>query len=461
MNIPTHQQPVLIPVLTVVWAMGALFLLYSTAQPALMIVLLCIPLVGLVGLQLPFALAVGFVLFSFFRIHEAFPVMSPLHIPKMLSLGATASFLWLLLQRKVTLFWTPEMTCFALFFVHCTLGMLLAQNRPIATAYWSGIFLKIAFMVFIIAYLTQAPRQLRWIGRLIIITGMTIGYVAISNKLNGIGLVEETRVTISRDIGSVLGDPNDLALTLLFPFSFALTLALRCDTRKLDRVIGILGIFLIAWAIICTQSRGGLLGMATVIGVFTWYRVKSKALLIAGGLLALMVLFTLAGINDRASGGAHEAGIDESANIRLHAWTAAFNMAVSHPLFGVGLDNYYVNFFFYSDFWDNKNHAVHSTWFGVMGETGFVGFAFFIMMVIKLLRTALIVRRETQQPTRENRHAVSISVTSESLLAGIASFIVSGTFLTQGFTWPIYILMALTVAVKRMQQTNTAHTDAA
>jgi len=34
-------------------------------------------------------------------------------------------------------------------------------------------------------------------------------------------------------------------------------------------------------------------------------------------------------------------------------------------------------------------------------------------------------------------------------VAGIAGFCVAGTFLTQGFTWPIYILLALTAATSR------------
>ena len=33
-----------------------------------------------------------------------------------------------------------------------------------------------------------------------------------------------------------------------------------------------------------------------------------------------------------------------------------------------------------------------------------------------------------------------------ALAAGLASFMVSGTFLTQGFTWPFYVLLALSVA---------------
>jgi hypothetical protein len=38
---------------------------------------------------------------------------------------------------------------------------------------------------------------------------------------------------------------------------------------------------------------------------------------------------------------------------------------------------------------------------------------------------------------------------AQALVAGIAGFVVSGTFLTQGFTWPVYILLALAVAVGR------------
>ena len=36
-----------------------------------------------------------------------------------------------------------------------------------------------------------------------------------------------------------------------------------------------------------------------------------------------------------------------------------------------------------------------------------------------------------------------------ALLAGLAGFMLSGTFLTQGFTWPLYIQLALTVAIGR------------
>ncbi|EUC26117.1 membrane protein of ExoQ family [Vibrio parahaemolyticus 861] len=39
-------------------------------------------------------------------------------------------------------------------------------------------------------------------------------------------------------------------------------------------------------------------------------------------------------------------------------------------------------------------------------------------------------------------------------MSGLIGTIVSGTFLTQGFTWPIYILAALTVVVSRIVQSD-------
>lgn len=37
----------------------------------------------------------------------------------------------------------------------------------------------------------------------------------------------------------------------------------------------------------------------------------------------------------------------------------------------------------------------------------------------------------------------------QAVLAGLVGFIVSGTFLTMGFTWPVYTLLAFTVGVSR------------
>ena len=195
---------------------------------------------------------------------------------------------------------------------------------------------------------------------------------------------------------------------------------------------------------------GGLLGILAVTGVFAWQKVENKALLIMAGGASASLLLVLAGISDRSSGGAAEEGIDASAMGRIYAWQAAWNMAVSNPLSGVGLNNFYYNYFFYSPHWDGKNHAVHSTWLGVLAETGFIGFVIFCTVVFRLLKNNIQQVRNIMQTS----HVIPLPLitNANACLAGVVGFMVSGTFLTQGFTWPIYILFALSMAVSRNLQ---------
>jgi O-antigen ligase len=144
------------------------------------------------------------------------------------------------------------------------------------------------------------------------------------------------------------------------------------------------------YAIICTQSRGGLLGSLAVFGIIVNHFVKQKWILFAGGGIGGMLLIAAAGISKLASGGADEEGIDESAMGRIHAWNAAWRMALGRPLTGVGVDNFYQNYFFYSDHWDGVPHAVHSTWFVIVAESGFPGFIMFVALFVMTVRSAIL-----------------------------------------------------------------------
>ena len=409
------------------------------------------------ALAQPVILCIGFVIFSFFRIHEVFPVLGPLRIPQLLAIPTLGVLAWHMLgSRSLAPFMTRELKVFLVFFLLVTLGVPFATDRPTAMAYWTATYVKIGIMTLAIAWLMRAARDFLAFLRMMILAGSAVAIVAISNKAQGIGLVEGTRVTIGRDIGSVLGDPNDLSLVLLFPLSFAASLAIR-PTGKLDRLLGFVGMGLIIAAIIATQSRGGLLGMLAVFGTIGWRIVRNKWLLIGAGGIAAIGLFAIAGITDRASGGAHEDGIDESAMGRIYAWGAAIRMATSRPLNGVGLDNFVPNYFSYSDHWDGMNHAVHSTWFGVLGETGFPGLIIFVTMIGVTVTSLLRALRQIEtQPS-----PVAIRAAGLGLVSGMAGFCASATFLTQGFTWPIYVLVALSAALSRYAkgQTENAKID--
>ncbi|WP_394140261.1 O-antigen ligase family protein [Vibrio chagasii] len=425
---------------------------YLVPHPVVVIVLAFIPLGALFVINKAFWFVLLFVVFSFFRIHEALPVLYPMKIPLLLSMGALSALLWhAFVSKELKIFWHHSFNWLAIFWVLTIIGIVFASNRPIALAEFKGIYWKIIVMTLAIMWLVNTTEDLAKTAMTIIYAGALVSCIAVYNSANGIGLVEGSRVTIGRDFGSMLGDPNDLSLVLMFPLAFTISQASTPGIPWFKRIISALVCLLLLAAIIATQSRGGLLGCIAVIGIFAWKLVQSKLLLMFGGAIAAVVLYLVAGISDRASGGAAEEGIDESAMGRIYAWEAAFKMALDNPLTGVGLNNFYSNYFFYSAYWDGLNHAVHSTWFGVLAETGFIGLIFFVGLIVSLIKTsrATLARLKaagSNVPPELNSVAYAV-------YAGLIGTIVSGTFLTQGFNWPIYILAALTVCVSNVSQT--------
>jgi len=452
MNLGTHDQSThALLAIAVCLLIGIAWKLIP--HPAIVIALAVIPVAILFTLRQPFLMVLLFVVFSFFRIHEVFPQLYPLKFPLLLSMASLGALIWHVgLTRKVKIYWRPELTALSVFFLLVLIGVIMSSNRPIAIEYFKNIYWKIALMTFAIAWLTRTANDFGLASRLITIAGLMVGLVALYNSVNSIGLLEGTRVTIGRDISSVLGDPNDLALVLMFPVAFAISLMMTDGIGRMSRLLGLICVPIMFFAVIATQSRGGLLGILAVFGVYGYRRMQSKTLFISIAIVAAIALFVIAGISERSSGGAAEAGIDASAMGRLYAWEAAFGMAVDNPLTGVGIDNFYSNYFFYSPHWDGLNHAVHSTWFGVLAETGFLGLIVFISIIFMLIKTAIHTLNKIEQ--QRNKVDPFIHATAQAVLAGLVGTVVSGTFLTQGFTWPIYILAALLIAVAHWVNTN-------
>ncbi|MCK6264943.1 O-antigen ligase family protein [Vibrio sp. ZSDE26] len=424
---------------------------YFVPHPVIPILIAFIPLGALFVLSQTFWLVTLFVLFSFFRIHEALPVLYSLKIPLMLSLGALSALLWhSLVSRQIKIYWHRSFTWLSIFWVLVIVGVFFASSRGIAIAAFTSVYWKIIVMTLAIAWLVNNNKNIGRIAIMITLSGALIACVALYNSANGIDLVEGTRVSIGRKFGSMLGDPNDLSLVLMFPLAFAIGLVTTPKTPFIKRLIGLITTCLLMSAIIATQSRGGLLGSVSVIGIYAIKIIRSKVLLLTLGAIGAVILYFVAGISDRASGGAHEEGIDESAMGRIYAWEAAFKMALHNPLTGVGIDNFFANYFFYSSHWDGLNHAVHSTWFGVLAETGFLGLIIFLCFITSLILSA----RHTLAAIAKHPEIYSpnLVVAANAVYAGLIGTIVSGTFLTQGFNWPIYILAALTVAVANIAE---------
>ncbi|BBN81665.1 membrane protein [Pseudoalteromonas sp. A25] len=413
--------------------------------------LIALPFAAFSAVRASIAFIILFILFSYFRLHEAFPVLMPFKIPKLLALASLLGIFWhLLISKQLKPHWHTCHVLFVILFLWLTVCVFMASNRSIAIEYWSGVLTKVFIMVFAISWWMTSVKHFAIVRIGIMLSGVAVALVAISNKANGIGLVEGTRVTISRELRSQLGDPNDLSLVLMFPVSFLAAEVFDKRNNKSRRLLAAAGLFLVISGVIATQSRGGLLGIAAVLSFFIYQRVKNPVIVATVGVLGMLMMVVFAGITDRQSGGAAEEGVDASAMGRIYAWQAAINMALGNPLTGVGVNNFFANYYFYSPHWDGKNHAVHSTWFQVLGETGFVGLLIFIMLIMGVFRS--LARIERLNALNQDKQLITNSL---ALKAGMIGFMVSGTFLTQAFTWPLYIILSLTIALEKLSSDKT------
>lgn len=441
------------------------WILLIALLPLLVYVLL--PHVSIDSLRSPAIPVLLFTALSFFRLHEAYPPLKPLHLIFVAGVVTLLYAIWqIFLTRRIKPYWSRELTLLALFFGLITLGLVMPFDRDTSTTYWQQVYIKIVLMVPLIAWFLRSETDYNWLSRIVVVSGILLALRVAYNKFHGLSLVEGTRVTIGRltnatdddpnspyshmvsmQDASILSDPNDLALILMFPLGFAAGLLLFRSSR-LNTLLGIVGVVLIIAAITFTQSRGALLGILAMLGVVGLRLIRSKILLGAIGLAAFAALFFAMGIANRSSGGIadmqNNRGIDQSAEHRLLAWQAGFNMAVDNPLFGVGIANFPNAFYEYTPVWINKAMAPHSTWFEVLGQSGFLGLAVFLTMlgtvIVSALRSDYVIRHSNAPPLMKG---VSLAV-----VASLAAFCIAGSFLTQGFTWPIYILLALTVSLR-------------
>ncbi len=163
----------------------------------------------------------------------------------------------------------------------------------------------------------------------------------------------------------VLADPNELSLAIgaAFAFCFALHGFLKTKWRHLmfAFVLGLAG-----YCVVQTQSRGGVLVLMGVIGVYFVRKYGLKGL-IAGGVLGMPLLLL---------GGREGEEADSSTLERLGALYEGVDMFRASPIFGVGQGQFGEHYFI----------TAHNSYLLSAAELGFPGMVLWSMLVYVSMR---------------------------------------------------------------------------
>jgi O-antigen ligase len=395
---------------------------------------------GLVlAILFPYLVCVTFFTMTYCKIADIAPVLQPLdHVLSALSVLTSFALVWHgVLARTSRPYINQLQVTLVLFWMIISINVLFAQNHSLAYQAWSD-FSKTLFLSLAIPLFFREERHLLIVARLFVFGGVVISVSSLYHYYAGDLLIEGTRASAG---AGLLGNPNDLALILLLPLSFAGS-SLVAGSRLVERAWSLVGVLLITTGIIFTQSRGGLLGTMTVLAFIGSRFVKSKALLICGGLVIGGLLYTAAGVSDRVSGGDKDV-TGESVQNRVYAWRAGINMGLTHPVTGVGIGNFADQYWNYSPVHTHHAYTAHSIWLLVLGENGLAGLLTFVAMIISCFRVNIVSARRLATL----QASAGVRAFGAALITGLAGFCVSGSFLSYSYQWPLYVILGLTVSL--------------
>lgn len=300
---------------------------------------------------------------------------------------------------------------------------------------------KIFLMTFVTMKLINTPSKLRY---LLLVIALSIGLIGLKGGIWAIASGGVNRV-YGPD-GSFLADNNDLALALNMTLPLLLYLAKDEPRQWLRWALKSCFVGSIV-AIIFTYSRGGFLAMA-LVGFMLLVKARYKSLAVVtlvGGILVLTLIVPQkwTGRMDTIQEGEE----DSSAHGRVNAWRTAWNLALDRPLVGGGFESFVTEEVYarYSpEAWNVREP--HSNYFEMLGEQGFIGLGFYMMLLFYCLAvlTPLKWRIRRDPDLKWAQHY------PDMLQVAILAYMLGGTFLGRAYFDLYYHLVASVVILKAL-----------
>ncbi len=199
------------------------------------------------------------------------------------------------------------------------------------------------------------------------------------------------------------------------------------STRHVWRWVFLAGVPFLLHGVLMTYSRGAML--ALIVGLpYTLARSanKGKALGVAVVLAALVPIFAGQEIRARFFS-IEQYEEDKSANIRLDSWRAAFRIANDSPIYGVGMRN--ANLLAYEYGADTFGRTIHSQYFQLMADAGYVGLALYLLALGGVAYSLFRARGFLRQ-LRNDPEAQLLRGLASGLEGAMLVFCIGATFLS-------------------------------
>lgn len=336
-------------------------------------------------------------------------------------------------KEKKEMVWTRETILLLMFIGWMLITTFFAFYSELAWIQWSKVW-RIQLMVFLTLMIIKERQHLHW---MIWIIALSLGYYGVKGGI--FTIVHGGQFRVQGPAGTFFGGNNEMALVLAMLIPLIRYLYLQA-ARQWVRWGLASAMVLSGIAAIGSQSRGGLLAMAAM-GLFLWFKSRHKFVMTIYMVIAVWIIASVMPQSwyDRMES-IQNYQQDASSLGRINAWHTAFNVAKDR-ITGGGFEMFRPPTFrqYAPEPW--RVHDVHSIYFEVMGEHGFIGFGMFILLaVFAWLRANRVIRACKNDPDR--KWAADLAAMIQVSLVGYG---VGGAFLGLAYFDLTYHLMVMLV----------------
>jgi len=356
-------------------------------------------------------------------------------------LTALVTLVGMLISREPKrMVWSREIVVLLLFVLWMGITTTRAFYPDLALQQFTKV-VKIQILMFMTLLLLTSRER---INQLVWIIVLSLGFYGVKGGL--FTVLTGGGFRVQGPLGSFIGGNNELGLALIMTVPLMRYLQLQ-QQRRWGR-LGLGGaIVLKIEAIIGTQSRGALVGLA-LMGTIFWFKSRHKLALAI--VLVLTIGPTLNFMPQSWFDRMHTIDNyqeDQSAQGRLIAWRVAINLA-NDRLTGGGFETWRPLVFFMYGSRGADARDVHSIYFEVLGEHGYIGLALFLsLLVMTWLKCGATIRLARKSP--ELTWARDLASMIQVSLVG---YMATGAFLGLAYFDLAYHLVVIAVVMHLLVQ---------
>jgi len=336
------------------------------------------------------------------------------------------------------------------------LSIFLSHYEISRSYYYANEIVKTYLYAVLLVVLVNNFQEIRTLENFILFSFVLLGIWGIQQHFLGNARLEGLG-------GHASSDTNGVAALFVLTSPLAFQKLFDGDNNK-TKFIGFTASTIMILLVIFTQSRGGLLGFATVVAVMILRINNRTKALIAALLITVIVLpFISQSYVRRVSSMENEETLGWSAKSRIILWKAGLMVFRDHPLFGTGFLSYplakmeYENNFDYlePDFkaWVFRNYnpkVTHNTYIEILSDAGlFAAVPYFLLVFGTFLKNRTL--RKIIPVTEKNKELFSFLGAIEAGIAGFCVCIFFINAITAVFL-PIQIIVSAIIR-KEIQDT--------